>query len=145
VGNGDIRSWEDFERAMEEARPKGVMIGREAARRPWIFALIRGLEADPGFELEVDLRAVAFDFLDLLEARLPPDFHESRAKRFFFWFADNFTWAHLLRTRLQKAPNTDRMRHIRDEYVAEVPGDLHRREGRLSPAVALVEQLDTIS
>jgi tRNA-dihydrouridine synthase len=146
VGNGDVQGWEDYATWMEEARPAGIMIGREAARRPWIFALIRGLEADRDFELRVDLRQVAFDFLDLVESRLPFDFHESRAKKFFVWFADNFTWAHLMRTRLQNAPDPGAMRLILDDYFAEVPGDRYRVEGRRQLKVAQgAEQVDTIS
>jgi tRNA-dihydrouridine synthase len=129
IGNGDVRTWHDYSRRMDQAKvtagaaPAGVMIGREAIRRPWIFALLRGLEADPGFELRIDLRRVAFDFLELVESRLPPEFHESRAKRFFFYFADNFTFAHHLRTKLQNAADLGSMRLILDGYLVERPED----------------------
>jgi len=128
VGNGDIRGWADYSRWMAEARPAGIMIGREAVRRPWLFALIRGLEADPGFELEIDLRETAFRFLDLVESRLPPDFHETRAKRFFSYYADNFSWAHHLKVALANAADLLSMRRVLDDYLVEVPGDRMRIE-----------------
>jgi len=132
VGNGDVRTWADYERRHAEAGPAGIMIGREAARRPWIFALLRGLEADPAFELRVDLGAVALRYLELVEKALPPEFHESRAKRFFFYFADNFSFAHHLRWKLQNAPDLAAMRGIIGDYLREVPADRFRIEGKES-------------
>lgn len=129
VGNGDIRGFEDWSRWVSEAKPAGIMIGREAVRRPWIFALIRGREADPSFELTVDLRETAFRFLDLIEARLPPEFHETRAKRFFSYYCDNFSFAHHLNVKLQRAPDLDSMRLVLDEYLAEMPTDRLLIEG----------------
>ena len=123
VGNGDIRGFDEWSRWMAEAKPAGIMIGREAVRRPWIFAFIRGREADPAFELRVDLRETAFRLLDLVEARLPPEFHESRAKRFFSYYCDNFSFAHHLNVKLQRAVDLGSMRTILDEYLAEMPGD----------------------
>jgi tRNA-dihydrouridine synthase len=123
LGNGDVRSFSEWKRRREEARPAGIMIGREAARRPWIFALIKGKAADPAFELSVDLRATAARFLDLVETRLPPDFHLSRARKFFFYYADNFSFAHHIRWKLQNAPDLPAMRALLDEYLREVPGD----------------------
>ena len=128
LGNGDIRSFSGWMRRKEEAGPAGVMIGREAARRPWIFALLRGKAADPAFELKVDLGETAFRFLDLVEKRLPPDFHLSRARRFFFYYTDNFTWAHHLKVKLQNAPDLSAMRGILADYLAEQPGDRLRLE-----------------
>lgn len=123
VGNGDIHGFADWSRWMAEAKPAGIMIGREAVRRPWIFSLIRSREADPAFELRVDLRETAFRFLDLVEARLPFEFHESRAKRFFSYYCSNFSFAHHLNVKLQRAPDLGSMRVIIDDYLAEMPGD----------------------
>ncbi|MBL8968166.1 MAG: tRNA-dihydrouridine synthase family protein [Spirochaetaceae bacterium] len=128
LGNGDVRSFSDWTRRRTEAAPAGVMLGREAVRRPWIFALLRGREASPDFALEVKLRDTAFDFLDLLEARLPADMHLTRARKFFFYYADNATYAHHLRWKLQNAPDLPAMRTILDAYFEEVPQDRVRLE-----------------
>lgn len=128
VGNGDVRSWADFRRWMGEADPAGIMIGREAARRPWIFSLLRGLDRDPGFELEVDLRGTALRFLELLEGLLPPEFHESRAKKFFFYYCDNFSFGHHLKWKIQNAPDLGSMRRALEDYFAELPGEARRIE-----------------
>jgi len=126
VGNGDIKSWGDYADRVSRFSPAGVMIGREAARRPWIFALIRGKEASPDFSMEVDLRATAFRLLELIEARLPPDFRLTRARRFFYYYADNFSFAHHIRWRLQNAPDLDSMRRAIEDYLIETPGDERR-------------------
>lgn len=123
VGNGDVMTYSDWKARKEEDKPAGVMIGRGAATRPWIFALIRGREADPDFALKVDLRQTAFTFLDLVESRLPEDFHLTRARRFFYYYADNFSFAHHIKWKLENASDLATMRLLLDEYFAEVPGD----------------------
>lgn len=123
VGNGDIRSWGDYRKRTDEASPAGIMIGREAARRPWIFALLRGKEKDPDFTIDVDLRATALRMLDLIESRLIEEFRLTRAQRFFFYYADNFSYAHYIKWKLVNASDLDSMRHELDAYFAEVPAD----------------------
>ncbi len=123
VGNGDVRSFSDWHKRRTEAGPAGIMIGREAARRPWIFALIRGKRADPAFELCVNLRATALRFLTLVEEHLPTDFQLSRAQKFFFYYADNFSFAHHLRWKLCNAESLAAMRSLLDDYLREVPND----------------------
>jgi tRNA-dihydrouridine synthase B len=128
VGNGDIRLWSDYRLRMEEARPAGIMIGREAARRPWIFALLRGKEKSPDFAMDVDLRATAFRMLDLIQARLIEEFWLTRAQRFFSYYADNFTYAHHIKWKLVNAPGLDAMRRELDAYFEDVPSDRIRRD-----------------
>jgi tRNA-dihydrouridine synthase len=128
VGNGDIRGWPDYRRRLDEARPAGIMIGREAVRRPWIFALLRGRERSPDFSMEVDLRATANGMLDLIESRLIPEFRISRARRFFYYYADNFSFAHHIRWKLVNAPDLAVMRRELEAYFVEAPGDTKRRD-----------------
>lgn len=123
VGNGDIRLWTDYRRRLAEAKPAGIMIGREAARRPWIFALLRGKEESEDFTMEVDLRAAAHRMLDLIESRLVEDFRLTRAQRFFFYFADNFRYAHYIKWKLVNSPDLSAMRKELDAYFESMPGD----------------------
>jgi tRNA-dihydrouridine synthase B len=123
VGNGDVRTWKDYCDKKAEAAPAGIMIGREAVRRPWIFALLRGKEADPGFSIEVDLEALAFKMLDYIERLLPPDFHLTRARRFFFYYCDNFRFAHHIKWKTQNAESLGAMRDALAEYFREVSED----------------------
>jgi len=127
VGNGDLRLASQYRELMDGYAPAGIMVGREAARRPWIFSLIRGKETDPDFSLEVDLEACACRMLDLVEEHLPEDFRLTRASRFFSYFAANFSFAHHISWRLQNAPDLDAMRRELADYLREVPGDKRRR------------------
>jgi len=127
VGSGDVRGFRDYEQRLRETGCSGVMIGREAVRRPWIFELIRGKEGSPDFSLEVDLRAAAFRMLELIEARLVEDFRLTRAQRFFFYYADNFSYAHYIKWKLVNAESLGAMRRELDSYFEEMPADRTRR------------------
>ncbi|MEM6911412.1 MAG: tRNA dihydrouridine synthase DusB [Verrucomicrobiota bacterium] len=37
IGNGDLRSGHDVQRRLQETKVRGVMIGRAAMQRPWLF------------------------------------------------------------------------------------------------------------
>ncbi len=128
IGNGDVRRYSDYREKLDAFAPAGIMIGREAARRPWIFALIRGREADPGFSLEVDLEATAYRLLDLLEEHLPPDLRMTRARRFFFYYCDNFRFAHHIKWKTQNAESLDAIRSELAAYFLEVPEDRRQRQ-----------------
>jgi tRNA-dihydrouridine synthase len=112
-----------------------LMVGRAAVRCPWIFAWARVLEirrmaqplpvnTDVGAPLNsIDLEGTALYFLDLLSRYQPPEFHQSRARRFFNHFCDNFTWAHFLRTRLNRETSLDGMAKVLQAYIRENPGE----------------------
>jgi tRNA-dihydrouridine synthase len=89
AGNGDIDSAEDLLRRAGEGR---VMVGRAAVRQPWIFAeALRPAGSGPG-PGPLNLEETALRFLELLARYQPPEFHISRARRFFSYFCDNLTW-----------------------------------------------------
>lgn len=123
VGNGDVRSTEHYRAAMEQYGASGVMIGREAVRRPWIFSLIRGQEADSAFTLQVPVEATGLRMLSLIRQYLPPPFHTSRARRFFFYYCDNLAFGHHLRFAIQNTDSLDDMERLFRRYFEEVPAD----------------------
>lgn len=123
AGNGDVRSFEDWRERLRECEPAGIMIGREAVRRPWIFSLLRGRAADPAFSLRVDVAGTAETALRLMETHLPPEFLVSRARRFFFYYCDNFSFAHHARWKIQNAPDLAAIRSILSDYFRQVPDD----------------------
>ena len=123
IGNGDVRSPADYAAAVGDYSHAGVMVGREAARRPWIFALIRAVERDPAFSMEVRIEETGLRMLSLLRAYLPQPFMLSRARRFFFYYCDNLAFAHHIRYRIQNAPDIEAVEARWREYFREVPGD----------------------
>ena len=94
AGNGDIGSAEEMIRRGEEC--DGVMIGRLAVRRPWIFAEAKNKARSTSIE-ETGLR-----FLELLSRWQPPEFHISRAKIFFSYFCDNLKWGNYVKNLLNR-------------------------------------------
>jgi tRNA-dihydrouridine synthase B len=129
IANGDIGNVSDYLSKKSRFDPTGIMVGRFSAKCPWAFALMRRAEARASGALpaddrfEVDVEGTAYRFLDLVERRLPADFHETRAKRFFFYYCDNFSFAHDIRWRIQNSPDLAAMRTALAGYFAEVPGD----------------------
>ena len=105
AGNGDITSIEEMLNRSKEC--DAVMIGRLALRHPWVFAeaafapgfLPQGINPDIKIE-ETGLR-----FLELLSRYQPPEFHVSRAKRFFSYFCDNLKWGNHVKNLLNRENN----------------------------------------
>ena len=97
AGNGDISSAEEIESRSHEC--DAVMIGRLAIRQPWVFSEARRLEKSDMTNEKViatlpepDIMETGLRFLELLAHHQPPEFHLSRARRFFSYFCDNLFW-----------------------------------------------------
>ncbi|MGD9939176.1 MAG: tRNA dihydrouridine synthase [Clostridia bacterium] len=123
IGNGDIRDFRAYNAAMQDHAPGGIMIGREAVRRPWIFALIRGQQLDPGFSMQVDLEETGLHMISMIRTLLPKNFHLSRSRRFFFYYCDNLKFGHHIRFAIQNAPDLDAVEALFRGYFAEAPGE----------------------
>jgi tRNA-dihydrouridine synthase len=77
----------------------GIMCGRAAIRRPWLFAEARALQQGLPYS-PPDICETGLLFLDLLRQHQPPEFHLSRARRFFAYFCDNLQFGNYLKTQL---------------------------------------------
>lgn len=121
VGNGDVDSPSAL--AMRAAGPcDGVMVGRAAVRMPWIFAAARDAENGcKSLSETIDLEAVALRFLDLLAKHQPPEFYETRARRFFHYFCDNLKWAHHVRTLVNRETELGAMASVLRAHFAQNP------------------------
>jgi tRNA-dihydrouridine synthase len=122
AGNGDIACAEDL--ARRACGPcDAVMVGRGAVRQPWIFAAAKeqlaksnkqgeiSNEKTAGSEeqlvickeqLAINLEEIGLRFLELLSRHQPPEFHVSRARRFFGFFCDNLKWGNYLKNQLNR-------------------------------------------
>jgi tRNA-dihydrouridine synthase len=101
-GNGDISSAEDLVR--RAAGPcDAVMTGRATVRQPWIYASARRIESgETGQKKTYNIEEIGLRFLELLSRYQPPDFHVSRARRFFGYFCDNLKWGTFLKNQLNR-------------------------------------------
>lgn len=125
VVNGDIKDSESAENAEKICgKCDGLMIGRMAVQKPWIFAEISRKNLGPRPEPEpVDLLKCALDFIDFVEKFQPPEFYKTRLQRFFTYFCMNFSFAHYAQTQMLNAKNIEDSRSRICEYFEKVPED----------------------
>jgi tRNA-dihydrouridine synthase len=124
AGNGDIASAAELCRRAE-GPCDAVMAGRAAVRQPWIFARARALETQrppprANFHADqVNLEETGLRFLELLACHQPPEFHLSRARRFFSFFCDNLKWGNYLKNLLNREENLSGIERAWRAYFAE--------------------------
>jgi tRNA-dihydrouridine synthase len=121
AGNGDIANAEELAGRAGSGTCDAVMVGRAAVRMPWIFAEARNREKLAG---GVDVEETGLRFLELLARHQPPEFHISRARRFFSYFCDNITWAHYLKTALNRETTLAGIERVWRGYFSEHPGEI---------------------
>ncbi len=97
---------------------KGVMIGRAAIQKPWIFAQLKGIAPE-----SVDLLQVGLDFISYLEEFQPPEFYKTRLQRFFTYYADNVQFAHHLKMNLINNPTPNGCRQQLEQYFNQCPNE----------------------
>ena len=107
AGNGDINSIEELASKAGEGK---VMAGRLLVREPWAFAAVLAFsEGRPKnslkFNQKINIEETGLHFLELLTRHQPPEFHLSRARRFFRYYCDNVTWAEHLRNKINREEN----------------------------------------
>lgn len=125
VVNGDIKDSGSAENAEKIcAACDGLMIGRMAVQKPWIFAEIsRSLSGSSTEKKPVDLLQCALDFIDFVEKFQPPEFYKTRLQRFFSYFCMNFSFAHYAQTQMLNAKNIQDSREKIRGYFEKVPED----------------------
>jgi len=130
AGNGDIAGAEDL--TTRAAGPcDAVMVGRAAVRQPWIFAEARNAqktlknittedtELHGGKTGENLVPDTGLQFLELLARWQPPEFHISRARRFFGFFCDNLIWGNHLKNLLNREESLSGMERVWRGYFEE--------------------------
>lgn len=129
IANGDISSARECQSILGSGPLYGLMIGRAAARKPWIFGELRaaapcdGAARQPPPEISHDLLAIGLRYVDLVEALLPPEWQRETCRRVFAYFAENVSFAHHLKFSLINAPSLAEMRRVLTQYFDEVPAD----------------------
>lgn len=125
VVNGDIKDSASAENAGKICPAcDGLMIGRMAVQKPWIFAEIsRSLSNSSSEKKPVDLLLCALDFIDFVEKFQPREFYKSRLQRFFTYYCMNFSFAHYAQTQMLNAKNIEDSRARIREYFEKVPED----------------------
>jgi len=112
AGNGDINSAREARSRHEEC--DAVMIGRLVLRRPWVFQEIRAEKV-----IDTNLEETGLHFLELLSRYQPPEFHISRARRFFSYFCDNLKWGTYVKNLLNRETELLGIERVWRRYFAE--------------------------
>jgi tRNA-dihydrouridine synthase len=148
AGNGDIRLAKEM--LAKSGDCNAVMIGRLAVTKPWIFAEAHALRQNeklaldslrrvhtpsacgvvdshagpcpaPGFPAPSGLEETGLRFLELLSRYQPPEFHLSRARRFFNYFCDNLTWGNHVKNLLNREESLGEIERVWKDYFAANP------------------------
>jgi tRNA-dihydrouridine synthase B len=139
VANGSIDSADNARSCLKQSGADGLMIGRAAARTPWIFATIAreiyGLNIP---EASVCLPHLYQGYVAALIQRFQPDRRLGRLKEFTHHFAKNYFFGHHLAAKVQASGSVD---EAWEEAVAFFAvNDLDGRERLPSPAAIKVEE-----
>ena len=108
IANGGIFSVEDAEKCLRVSGADGLMLGRGALIRPWLFAEIAGSVFGRDIaERVVSLPDVYADFIEALNANYRHVYRLGRLKEFTHYFARNYKFGHSLATRVQSSSSMD--------------------------------------
>ncbi len=124
LANGGIFSVADARECLEQSGADGLMLGRGAACRPWLFADI----AREVFHVQAegtgrDKIEVYRRFAELLELRFPEERRLGRLKQFTHYYALNFQFGHLLATAVQKCETLAAARRDAERFFLSLRED----------------------
>ena len=133
IGNGGVRDVASYNKLLSVAPTlDGIMIGRAAVEKPWIFAELK--KSGKSFEgtgeeleTEIDLYQVAEGFLEGLCQFQPKEFYPTRAKRFFEYFIDNFFFGHSLKAKIQNTDEKSEQLQLLKEYLERNPQERYKK------------------
>lgn len=133
VLNGGVSDGASAKKSQEQGSGiSGIMIGRAAAQKPWVFKQIAdyratGQQVSSG-AFTVDLLETARNFIEQLQHFQPQEFYKTRLQRFFAFYSDNVQFAHHLRTRLLNHPTPEGCLQQLEEYFAAAPHERFKEE-----------------
>ena len=119
IANGGIFSAEDAEKCLRVSGADGLMLGRGAVIKPWIFAEI----AKTVFGSDITERAVFLPdvyaaFVEALISDYRPIYRLGRLKEFTHYFARNYKFGHSLATRVQSSGSMEEARERAGAFFA---------------------------
>ncbi len=111
IANGGIFSVEDAADCLRVSGADGLMLGRGAVVKPWLFAHIAhrvyGCKIP---EQSVHLPSVYDSFIDLINNLFRPERRLGRLKKFTHYFGQNYKFGHHLISRVQNSRTVDEAR-----------------------------------
>lgn len=105
IGNGDVTTREDCCKMFQETGCDGVMIGRAAVQKPWLFAEICGQDIRVSKQF---LHETYFMAATLITDFFPPEKAIGRIKEFTWYFSRNMLFGHRFAARIQSISSLDK-------------------------------------
>ena len=121
IGNGDIRTATEAAAAFRQWPVDGVMIGRAALRRPWLFrqtaAALQGqpIPPEPG---PAQRRQWLLEYYDLLRQQHGPEKATLRMRRYAPLFVDGLPYARLFRSQVCRTNSPEDLLRLVDEFFS---------------------------
>ncbi len=108
IANGGIFSLQDAQKCLEQSGADGLMVGRAAAMKPWIFSIIASkLYGTDSCCRQINLPEIYRAFFEGLASRFPVDRQLGRLKEFTHYFAGNYPFGNRLAMAVQRASSMD--------------------------------------
>lgn len=115
--NGGIFSVEDAINCFNVSGADGLMLGRGAVIRPWLFHDVSTVLQKGEVEKRVWNKKKIFDrFFELLQQRFERNRQLGRLKQFATLFAESFTFGHSLATAIQRSHSMDDAKGKADQF-----------------------------
>lgn len=113
--NGAITNQSSLNYALSKAPDAdNIMIARELAVRPWIFAELNGKS------FSVDREQLALDFIDDVEKYQPKEFYRTRIQRFFSYYCQQFKFGHYFATEILNYKSLEDTRNkVKDYFLKQ--------------------------
>jgi len=116
IGNGDITEPTLALQRLQQTHCNGIMIGRAAVQKPWIFAQCDAALRQQSLELSLNIEEIWIDVLENIKEMLPQKLHKSRAHRFCAYYQKNCVFGHSLFSEIRKCDTIDEIINVIKEY-----------------------------
>ena len=103
IANGGIFSVADARKCLEQSGADGLMLGRGAVCKPWLFADIAKEVYHFGETAGINIPEIYFRFVELLQERFFPERRLGRLKQFTHYYSSNFKFGHHLASGVQNS------------------------------------------
>ncbi|MDD7013786.1 MAG: tRNA-dihydrouridine synthase family protein [Treponema sp.] len=125
--NGCIKDNASLSYAMEKSpSSKGMMIARQAAAAPWIFAQLKKQLHSQGSSYEkitVDRKQTALNFISDITECQPQEFFKTRIQRFFNYYCQQFSFGHWFQSLMLNYKSVEDSKEKVEAYFEKVPQD----------------------
>jgi nifR3 family TIM-barrel protein len=118
IANGGIFTVDDARKCLEISGADGLMIGRAAPFKPWLFAEINHALFGGPTLTNIDKPAIYRRFAAILTERFPPGRHLGRIKEFSHYFSKNYPFGHHLAMAVQRSETVDAALEAAEDFFA---------------------------